>query len=315
MICRLNLISRDILIYILNFVIEPKYKLIDRIIPYADKLKWKILSSNINAIDYILDCTDYKNDNIGNFADRVDFNFLAINHGLTLEKMRLPKLQKFLKFEYLCFNPNAIEIIEERLNNNEEINWYAISRNINTIHILQKHPDKVDWGSICANINAMPIIENNINLIDWSRLSSNINAVSFLEKHIDMIDWDVLCMNPNAIHMIRNKLEKGEFDKINWEYISMNPNAIDLLDKNSDMINWMNLSANRNAHILIDKYWELAVNQVNWERLSSNPCVVKLFDKHWDEIKDLISFEYLSYNPDIFYYDKEVVNRFANELS
>jgi hypothetical protein len=304
----------------LNFVIEPKYKLIDRIVPYADKLKWKKLSSNVNAIDYILDCMETrlsiysKNNNGVDFADRVDFVSLSINHGLTLEKIRLPKLQKLLNFEYLCFNPNAIEIIEERLYNDQEINWYAISRNINAIHILQKHPDKIDWGSICANINAMPIIENNIDLIDWSRLSCNINAVSFLEKHVDMIVWDSLCMNPNAIHMIRDKIEKGEIDKINWEYLSMNPNAIDLLDKNIDLVDWRNLSTNSNAHILIDKYWDISVNNVDWDLFSSNPSIVKLFDKHWDEIKEMISFEYISYNPDIFYYDKDVVDKFANEL-
>ena len=44
--------------------------------------------------------------------------------------------------QHLCFNPNAIPILEKDL---DRINWNSLSINPNAIHLLEKNLDKVDW--------------------------------------------------------------------------------------------------------------------------------------------------------------------------
>ena len=75
---------------------------------------------------------------------------------------------------------------------------------------------------------------------------SNPNAIHILKQNLDKVNWDWLSLNPNAIHILEQNL-----DKANWDYLSQNPNAIHLLEQNLDKVNWEYLSQNPNAiHLL-----------------------------------------------------------------
>ena len=42
--------------------------------------------------------------------------------------------------------------------------------------------DKVDWDALSRNPNAIHILENNLDKVNWQRLSGNPNAIHILEK-------------------------------------------------------------------------------------------------------------------------------------
>ena len=71
-------------------------------------------------------------------------------------------------------------------------------------------------------------------------------------------------MNPNAIHLLRNNLEK-----VNWNELSDNPSAISLLEDNKDKINWICLSSNPNAMHLFKQN----PDKIVWCELSTNPSI------------------------------------------
>ena len=130
----------------------------------------------------------------------------------------------------------------------DKIDWTNLSKNINTIPLLEKNLDKVDWHELSGNMNAIPLLEQNSDKIDWTFLSCNINAISLLEQNLDKIDWRQLSGNINAIPLLEKNL-----DKIDWRQLSRNINAIPLLEQNLDKIDWFQLSGNINAVSLLEK--------------------------------------------------------------
>ena len=57
---------------------------------------------------------------------------------------------------WLCFNPNAIHILEQNLH---RIDWWYLSENPNAIHMLEQNLDKVNWRRLSSNPNAVHILE------------------------------------------------------------------------------------------------------------------------------------------------------------
>ena len=56
-------------------------------------------------------------------------------------------------------------------NNFDKIDWDALSRNPNAIHILENNLDKVNWERLSGNPNAIHIIENNLDKVDGNGYS------------------------------------------------------------------------------------------------------------------------------------------------
>jgi hypothetical protein len=71
-----------------------------------------------------------------------------------------------------------------------------LSLNPNSIHLLEKHPDKINWNWLSINPNAIHFLEKNVDKIDWEYLSKNPNSIHILEKNIDKIDWFEFSSNP-----------------------------------------------------------------------------------------------------------------------
>ena len=66
-----------------------------------------------------------------------------------------------------------------------------------TIHLIEANQEKVDWYMLSSNVNAIHILEENKNDIYWYELSCNPNAIHVLEKYQKYIDWYMISRNPS----------------------------------------------------------------------------------------------------------------------
>ena len=95
-------------------------------------------------------------------------------------------------------------------------------------HFMKLHEwiplNKLDWKRLSRNPNTISILEKNLNKVDWSELSSNPNAIHILEKNLDKMNWEELSRNPNpnAIHLLEKNLDKVTTKC--WRNLSLNPN-------------------------------------------------------------------------------------------
>ena len=226
----------------------------------------------------------------------------------------------------LSSNPNAIDLLREKMNNENELSQEVL----NKVNI----EDKINWNGLSGNPYAIELLEEKINRenemtkeyletlhyfdkINWKSLSENPNpeAIELLKAHTDKIDWEMLSENPNAIDLL-----KANYDKINWKSLSENPNAIELLKANYDKIDWCGLSINSNPKAI-----ELLKNnpkKIHWGILSKNrnPAAIELlrkqfekekktskYDLDWTEDKDKINWARLSGNPNAIELLKEKI--------
>lgn len=126
------------------------------------------------------------------------------------------EVNRVLELKKIAEMKGLVNIDNEIVN---KINWYELSKNPNSIHILENCPDKIDWKGLSSNPNALPILEKNLDKIDWAEFSRNPNAIPYLERNKDKIRWKELSSNPNAIHILKQNM-----DKIDWTEMSSNPN-------------------------------------------------------------------------------------------
>ncbi len=89
----------------------------------------------------------------------------------------------------------------------DKINWQYLSRNPNAIELLRekiKEEDDIPYDSIYT-LNNLSYNQK----IDWRLLSSNPNAIELLKVNQDKIDWKWLSRNPNpeAIKLIKKRLK------------------------------------------------------------------------------------------------------------
>ena len=182
----------------------------------------------------------------------------------------IPK--KILLYKEICGNPNAIDLLKERV----------ASENRLGLEEYNKLSNKVDWEYLSMNPNAIELLRANPSKIDWRALSKNPKAIELLKERVayenglgleeyrgllNKINWLSLSNNSGAVELL-----KANPSKIHWGSLSENSGAADLLKANPANIHWGFLSANAGAFkIIIDEYErdpELA--QINWEGLSSN---------------------------------------------
>jgi len=57
----------------------------------------------------------------------------------------------------LSSNQNAIHLLEKNLDK-DKVHWIWLSRNPNTIHILEQHLDKVNWSYLSSNPNTTHLL-------------------------------------------------------------------------------------------------------------------------------------------------------------
>ena len=160
----------------------------------------RILSSNLPKKDNAkIGITDLPEE----LHDKIVKKFISISINKLKDGIPVDKLN----WSYLCKNPNAIDLIRERMN---------IEKNLSKDD-YDRLPYKINWSALCSNSDPGAIellnLEENYEKIDWLLLSSNPNAIQLLEKRVKY----QLSLNPNIVHNL--SIHK----RINWQKISGNP--------------------------------------------------------------------------------------------
>lgn len=255
------------------------YELLHWIDP--NKLVWKSLSANENAVNYI-----FKD------QDKIDW-------------------VEFSKNE----SDDAIDYLEK---NKDKIIWTSLAgnKNKNAIKLLKtlfkrkllstKSEVKIDKYLIKKNTYPSIFRHPNDPMYYFSEnLSKNPNAVELLELVPEIIDWDVFSLNESkdAINLLKKYPEK-----IQWVDLSKNPFAVDLLKKNPRKIFYMDfLAHNKNVEAIelldkhIDENPDFFETQVACNLLK-NPKAFALIMKNLQKIEHVASLniiqECLSSNPE-----------------
>ena len=72
--------------------------------------------------------------------------------------------------------------------------------------------EKLDWDALSRNPNAIHILENNLDKVHWHWLSTNPNAIHILEKNLDKVDWRMLSYNPNIFEYDYKEIKNTLYD-------------------------------------------------------------------------------------------------------
>lgn len=209
-----------------------------------------------------------------------------------------------LNWYYLSFNPNAIDLLERKLETESlsddfnkpktfcwtpkevpNVNWANLCQNRNAMSLIKQYIQKIDWYFLCSNPSAVSFLEeftdgftNNLDKIWWRRLSINPQAIHILEKHKDKIDWRYLCWNVNAIHLIEEMLDNDPFGLLQTR------NHI-CESQDGDKICWMMMSKNPNAIHLLSKN----IDKVDWHYLSENPSIFEIDNTKYNKSKQTVA--------------------------
>ena len=179
---------------------------------------------------------------------------------------------KILLYKEICGNPNAIDLLKERV----------ASENRLGLEEYNKLSNKVDWEYLSMNPNAIELLRANPSKIDWRALSKNPKAIELLkervayEKSLGLEEYNKLLNRINWLSLSKNsgavELLKANPAKIHWGSLSENSGAVELLEANPDKIYWGFLSANAEAFKIIIKEYKRDPKsaRINWEGLSSN---------------------------------------------
>ena len=105
--------------------------------------------------------------------DKLDWKILSINeNAIHILEKNLDKVS----WRWLSTNPNAIHMLERNL---DKVDWVFLSSNPNAIHMLERNLDKLSWDMLSGNPNAIHILEKHIDQINWEKLSKNSNIFTY----------------------------------------------------------------------------------------------------------------------------------------
>ena len=320
----------------------------------ADKINWKQLSSNPNAIQLL-------EQNI----EKVDVETLLYNRNIDIMHILKLKYKTHDKYPISRMghmeSVDAVKILSANVN---KILWEAFASNSLdcAIDLMEKHTDKINWGCCFernTNIRMLNIIKSQSLNVYWKRVSKHItsieyvnfikendipievlsqspnhSAIELLKQHPDKIDWQLFSANSSdyAIEFLNQNL-----DKVDWCALSSNTNdnAIALLNNNQDEIAWCRLCENRNNNAI--KILEQNLDKIIWHILSQNSCdaAVDLLYKNQDRIhwgwlcgnknnriiklleqnQNKIEWIIMSGNPNIFTYDYCRMKKIRSKLT
>ena len=187
---------------------------------HCNRIDWKILSTNINAIHIIERNLDIR---------EIWYNLSKNVNAISILEKNINKIN----WDHLVKNKNAISILEKNVDKLDKYHWEYLSQNADSISFLENNLDKINWPNLCFNRNAIPILKKNMSKIDWNHLSYNCNAISILEQNMHKINWCSLSKNSNAISILEKNI-----DKIHWNVLLKNDNALPILQNNVHRIDW-----------------------------------------------------------------------------
>jgi hypothetical protein len=127
-----------------------------------------------------------------------------LRYGIPIEK---------LNWEFLVKNPNAIDLIKERIDYENRLSKEE----------YDSLPFKINWSALCSNPKAIELLEEELKIdpespkIDWSILSYNPNAIHLLEKRVKY----QLSLKGQVLRDFNNSIYTGQ--RISWTGLAGNP--------------------------------------------------------------------------------------------
>lgn len=265
--------------YICNIIAQylGKYKLLEWI--DKSKLDVKLLNTNPNAIDYLLE------------FNLIDWNFILGNpNGLFIFK---DNLHRATTHKYLSANYGCVDFL---IKSGVELEVKALLCNSNGFHLCEKFADSLtdaQWEKIhlmkllkFANAKKGKFKLTELKDCDITNLKveKNFNEITEIRK----VHLSILKKYPSMILLLPGVTVKGKdknkevyipdmymkyFDwgrtswykwavpylkedpsRINWDMLSINASALEILEKNQDKIDYLSLSLNHGIFELkIDK--------------------------------------------------------------
>jgi hypothetical protein len=186
-----------------------------------NKVGWRALSANPNAIDLIIKkIKEGIRLNEIDWLKEIDWDALSKNPSIFISKNNIGAKSRSrtskkelregipvdkLNWNILCENLNAIDLLREQMNLEENLSKEEYDR----------LPYKINWNQLCRNPNAIELLSlpKNYNKIDWQQLSKNPNAINLLEERV-------------IYELSLNRYELSKLDlhqRISWNDISKNP--------------------------------------------------------------------------------------------
>ena len=298
--CKLVFQNKDLVRYIVSYIVLPKYEILDWIKELIDENKKNesfgdlykhSMNKYIESLEHLTE--DY---------DNINWKFLSENiYAIDFLEKNIHKVY----WPYLSKNKNAIHILKANIKN---IDWSDIVYNQNATHIIRKYIKKVNIKYIGFHENETinDIILENFNKIEIDSLLKNKNAIylpiveDYILKYSNFIKtdkfikrdkkylWDEFFQNINA-HYIFEKYE----NQLNWNeilkencfiYLLINPNMYNFILRNYTYIGWKYLSSCTSPVII--KLLEQNIDKINWYKLSCNNSddAIKLLKKYPDKI-------------------------------
>jgi len=129
-----------------------------------EKINWKSLSKNPNAIDLLKKNYDEIDWNeLSKNPNAIDLLKKRIEYEKNLSKVEYNKLKNKINWKSLSKNPNAIDLLKERI---------EYEKNLSRLK-YNKLEDKINWIFLSANPNAIELLNENQDKINWKWLSEN----------------------------------------------------------------------------------------------------------------------------------------------
>lgn len=247
-----------------------KYKLLDWIDP--KKLTWKGLSQNPHPAAMEM---------IEENLDKADWWHLSSNPSAEyIIRRNLDKVDWYQASE----NKAIIDLLINRINNNEDIDWQSFITLPGAYEIIKK--DFMNTKNINgfysnpAMIKSIEyLVENDIHNVDWYQLCLNPAALELLDKYQDQINYRAYIHNSAVI------ADEKLFDKVINKLI---------IDREINEFDWIHLSTVLPKSLLY-KY----INDIYMNEASSNPHAIDLLKEIYN-CNEKICWDGLSSNPAIF---------------
>ena len=238
-----------------------------------------------------------------------------------LEEHYHETVSRFYEFApLLATNDEAIPLIERLLHDNvamsrPDIFWRNLTRNKNSLVLLEQHPDMIHYPSLSENANAIPLItrlidENNAatDRLDWRNLSAHPDvgpllfrfphlvsritikhnpgpdAAKWIRAHLSVeeIEWDILCRHtdPEFIALVEEYLD--HITPEGWLSLCYNPSAVHLLKSHPEKIHWTLLSCNPSAEVvpMIEEYLSIPLSMLPFLSEEGESLIGNSFVRH-----------------------------------
>ena len=247
-----------------------------------DKIDWRKLSSNIQAIDLLL-----------TYPDKIDWTCLSSNRNPRAVSLLLQAFQEGdihkICWVNVCNNhcPDIFPLLDYVIQNVSLINHfdselYYLSANpvAMPLFLRPEHYEKINWKGMCMNPSPEAIAllsrDDNYHRINKNTLSLNPEAIPLLSRELrysqEGIDWNSLAFNP---HPQAIQLLKDNPDKINWYLLTGNKSreAFELVQQHDNRVSLGMLFDNPHALDLVYRMTRGDTSRYLWAMLSSNPGI------------------------------------------